>query len=104
MKSAVLLFANHPLPVLTPEALASGQPDPLALALLKDTLRTLAMLQARSDLTDVSLYGDAIHALLQTGGREDLESALAAAGITGATVEAIAPSLEDVFISLMKRP
>jgi ABC-2 type transport system ATP-binding protein len=69
-----------------------------------DTLRTLAMLQARSDLTDVSLYGDAIHALLQTGGREDLESALAAAGITGATVEAIAPSLEDVFISLMKRP
>lgn len=69
-----------------------------------DTLRTLAMLQQRTDLSDVSLYGDAIHVLMQTGDREDLESALRAAGITGATVEVIAPSLEDVFISLMKRP
>ena len=46
MKAATLLFANHPLPVLTPEALASGAPDPLALALLKDTLRTLADVDA----------------------------------------------------------
>ena len=46
MKSAVLLFANHPLPVLTPEALASGKPDALALALLKDTLRNLADVDA----------------------------------------------------------
>lgn len=53
MKSAVLLFANHPLPVLTPEALSSGQPDPLALALLKDTLRNLADVDA-----DVFLFLD----------------------------------------------
>jgi hypothetical protein len=53
MKSAVLLFANHPLPVLTPEALASAGPDPLALALLKDTLRNLADVDA-----DVFLFLD----------------------------------------------
>jgi len=53
MKSAVLLFANHPLPVLTPEALAGAGPDPLALALLKDTLRTLADVDA-----DVLLFLD----------------------------------------------
>jgi hypothetical protein len=46
MKSAVLIFANHPLPVLTPEVLASGKPDALALALLKDTLRNLADVDA----------------------------------------------------------
>jgi hypothetical protein len=46
MKSAVLLFANNPLPVLTPEALASGAAEPLALALLKDTLRNLADVDA----------------------------------------------------------
>ena len=50
MKAAVLLFANHPLPVLTPEALASGSPDPLALALLRDTLRTLADVDAETYL------------------------------------------------------
>ncbi|MDP3427565.1 MAG: hypothetical protein Q8S17_09340 [Humidesulfovibrio sp.] len=53
MKSAVLLFANHPLPVLTPEALASGAAEPLALALLKDTLRNLADVDA-----DVFLFLD----------------------------------------------
>jgi len=68
-----------------------------------DTLRVLPLLRQRPEITDVSLYGDAIHALLETGDEADLLAALAAAGITGATVEAIAPSLEDVFISLMKR-
>ncbi|MDQ7834123.1 MAG: DUF2064 domain-containing protein [Humidesulfovibrio sp.] len=46
MKSAVLLFANTPLPVLTPEAMSGAGPDPLALALLKDTLRNLADVDA----------------------------------------------------------
>lgn len=49
MKSAVLVFANHPLPVLAP-----GQaPGALALALLKDTLRNLADVDA-----DVFLFLD----------------------------------------------
>lgn len=38
MKSAVILFANSPLPVLE----AGKEPDALALALLKDTLRNMA--------------------------------------------------------------
>jgi glycosyltransferase A (GT-A) superfamily protein (DUF2064 family) len=42
MKSVVMLFANHPLPALPPDA----EPAPLALALLKDTLRTLADVDA----------------------------------------------------------
>lgn len=57
MKSAVLIFANHPLPVLTPEIMASAgsgaKPDALALALLKDTLRNLADVDA-----DVFLFLD----------------------------------------------
>lgn len=45
MKAAVMLFADHPLPVL--HGCAPGQtPDPLALALLRDTLRTLADVEA----------------------------------------------------------
>lgn len=53
MKTAVLLFANHPLPVLTQEALTTGAAAPLALALLKDTLRNLADVDA-----DVFLFLD----------------------------------------------
>ena len=45
MKAAVMLFLDKPLPVLS--QLAPGQaPDPLALALLRDTLRNLADVEA----------------------------------------------------------
>ena len=45
MKAAVMLFLDKPLPVLS--KLAPGQaPDPLALALLRDTLRNLADVEA----------------------------------------------------------
>ncbi|MDP2848769.1 MAG: hypothetical protein Q8O35_11355 [Humidesulfovibrio sp.] len=45
MKSAILLFLDQPLPVLS--QLAPGQsPDPLALALVRDTLRNLADVEA----------------------------------------------------------
>ncbi len=46
MKSAVLIFANHPLPVLPTDTGAGAKPDALALALLKDTLRNLADVEA----------------------------------------------------------
>lgn len=45
MKAAVLLFLDHPLPVL--DCREPGQePDPLALALVRDTLRNLADVEA----------------------------------------------------------
>lgn len=49
MKSALLVFANHPLAVLPPDA----APNELALALLKDSLRNLADVDA-----DVFLFLD----------------------------------------------
>jgi hypothetical protein len=45
MKSAILLFLDQPLPILT--GLAPGEnPDPLAVALVSDTLRNLADVEA----------------------------------------------------------
>lgn len=46
MKSAVLIFANDPLPVLPPDVPGGTAPDAQALALLKDTLRNLADVDA----------------------------------------------------------
>jgi len=68
MKAAVLLFLDQPLPVLS--QLAPGEsPDPLALALVRDTLRNLADVEA-----DVFVFlapdqdKDAARALLNVSG------------------------------------
>ena len=49
-----------------------------------DTLRALTLLQARPEIADGSLYGDAIHALMATGGDDDLRAALVTAGLADA--------------------
>ncbi|MEI6665073.1 MAG: ABC transporter ATP-binding protein [Chloroflexota bacterium] len=68
-----------------------------------EMLRALEVLRQQPDISDVSLYGDTVHALLQHGDETSMARALTEAGILDATIEPIAPSLEDVFISLMKK-
>ena len=68
-----------------------------------DPLRALTILDAMPEMADVSLYGDSIHALIDHGEPEAVTTALREAGILDATVTPIAPSLEDVFISLMRK-
>lgn len=65
-------------------------------------LVALATLQHLSEVSDVSLYGDSLHVLTREADSTPLSAALAQAGIEGASVKPIAPTLEDVFISLMK--
>ncbi len=65
-------------------------------------LAALTALRALPGVSDVSLYGESLHVLVREGDAGTLAAAIAAAGIADATVEPIAPSLEDVFISLMK--
>lgn len=65
-------------------------------------LLALEVLQRLPDMLDVSLYGDAIHVLVAQGDGRAIAAALTASGIE-ARVNAIAPTLEDVFISLMRR-
>lgn len=68
-----------------------------------EPLRALPLLTGLPGASDVSLYGTSIHVLMREGDGEAIHAALQAAGVTGFTVEPIAPSLDDVFISLMKR-
>jgi ABC-2 type transport system ATP-binding protein len=67
-----------------------------------EPMRALGVLQALPEVSDVSLYGDALHVLTSAVDATALTAALAQAGISTATIERIAPTLEDVFISLMK--
>ncbi|MFN8638679.1 MAG: ABC transporter ATP-binding protein [Dehalococcoidia bacterium] len=65
-------------------------------------LAALAVLQGVPGVADVSLYGDSVHVLTQEHDAASLAALIEAGGVRGASVQAVQPTLEDVFISLMK--
>lgn len=68
-----------------------------------EPLRALTILQQVPDASDVTLYGDSLHVLTQATNDTSIVSALTEAGLRDVSVQPIAPTLEDVFISLMRR-
>jgi len=49
-------------------------------------------------------FGDSVHVTLPEGTRpEQVITALASSGLTGAAITEIIPGIEDVFLELMKR-
>jgi ABC-2 type transport system ATP-binding protein len=61
--------------------------------------QALRALEALPSVSEVALFGDRLHAVLEhPGGAEELRSALADRGFEPARVRPILPSLEDVFI------
>jgi ABC-2 type transport system ATP-binding protein len=63
-------------------------------------LVALAALQRLPEAGEVSLYGDVLHILTQHEDTTPILDAVRAAGIDDASIAPIAPTLEDVFISL----
>ncbi len=67
-----------------------------------DPLAALAVLRGLPGMADVSLYGDSVHVLTLEHDAASLAALIEAGGVRGASVQAVPPTLEDVFISLMK--
>lgn len=69
-------------------------------------LPAVALLEAAPGVREVALYGTDIHVLIDPGAQSpgELRARLTAAGLTVQQIEPIAPSLEDVFISLIGGP
>ncbi|HYM90526.1 MAG TPA: ABC transporter ATP-binding protein [bacterium] len=66
----------------------------------------LEMLSARPEVREAALFGRAIHVTVEDSGAAlpVLREALANRGVTVDAIAPVAPSLEDVFVSLMERP
>ena len=67
-----------------------------------DPARALRHVESTPGVSDASLFGDSLHAVLDRPSRRaELAARLDAAGFAPARVEPIEPSLEDVFIHLI---
>jgi ABC-2 type transport system ATP-binding protein len=66
----------------------------------------MGVLRATGLFEDVSLYGTLIHTVAEGTGayRPQIEAALRTSGIEVRSIDAIAPSLEDVFIASVRNP
>lgn len=93
---------------------ASGSPEAIRHTPLRgvvvevaqvEALGALRVVEAHPGVVDAALCGTVVHARLRSA--EDvagLEPALQAAGLPGARVEPVLPSLEDVFVALAEDP
>lgn len=66
-----------------------------------ESLRALGVLRQLPGLAEVTLYGSLIHVLTEPENSPSIRGTLERAGINVESVSPIAPTLEDVFISLM---
>jgi ABC-2 type transport system ATP-binding protein len=69
-----------------------------------DPAQALRVLRELDDLDEVALYGALIHVVAEgiAARCQEIERALSEAGVTVRTLDVIAPSLEDVFISSVR--
>jgi ABC-type multidrug transport system ATPase subunit len=91
----------------TPAAIAGSFDRPLFAVRARDRLAALRALRSAPHVRSVFPFGDVHHVTDERRGlaaetlAEEMRHHLAAAGVADATVEAVAPTVEDVFIERM---
>jgi len=97
-----LLHEGRLLAMERPDALRATLPGALFEVIVSDHRRATGVLKRIPGVTDVQMFGERAHVLMDradAAAADRLTAALAAAGLTAASVRPMAASLEDVFIA-----
>ena len=97
-----LLHDGRLLALDRPDALRATLPGALFEVIVSDHRRAPDVLKGIPGVTDVQLFGERAHVLMERGdaaAADLLTSSLARAGLAAASVRPLAASLEDVFIA-----
>ena len=88
----------------TPAGLRGSLTLPIVEVRSDDAVAALAALAGAPGIREAALFGRAVHAVLEPGDAAGgaVRRALAAAGRSVASLEPVRPSLEDVFVSLVR--
>ncbi len=89
----------------TPQDLRASMIDPILQLATNDPPRAVEILQEVPGVIEASLYGRFVHAVVADLGtaRETLHSALTQHGLVCEQVTSVTPSLEDVFVALVRQ-
>jgi ABC-2 type transport system ATP-binding protein len=88
-----------------PAALHAAMTQPIVEVRATDPMRAMAALQQAPGVLDAALHGRAVRAVLEdaAAGSRAVNTALIEAGLSGAALRVVEPSLEDVFTHLVTR-
>jgi ABC-2 type transport system ATP-binding protein len=87
-----------------PAALRAAMAEPILTLASTDAPRAVAALKGQPGVLDVSLFGRAVHVVVrdEAEARRVIPAALAAVGAPDVELERVAPTLEDVFVALVR--
>ena len=86
-----------------PEALRRSVELPLYLVRTPHPAKAVAALQDASGVLEAALFGRTLHILAESEDESAIRSPLESAGLEPESVERATPSLEDVFVALVRR-
>ena len=101
----VLLHGGKVLALDTPKALLDVLPGEVVSVKGPKPRMTRDLMRGMQGVAGTALFGNSVHALLEGGeeARVRLSGALVAAGLAGERVESVEPTLEDVFLHLVRQ-
>lgn len=99
-----LLHRGKVLALDTPEALLKLLPGKLVSIGGPEPRKARDLIREMEGVASTALFGNVVHAVLEDGeeGRERVKEALKEAGLASEEVESVDPSLEDVFLHLVR--
>jgi ABC-2 type transport system ATP-binding protein len=86
-----------------PAALRRSVDLPLYEVRVPDPARGVEVLRAVPGVLEAAMFGRALHILARESAEPEIRSALETAGFPASTLERSSPSLEDVFVALVRR-